>query len=106
MIVRYGLRIIALGYLLALLIVPVTIIVAHTFSGGLTPVWNAATQHDALRALELTLEIAADHGPAEHHLRDHDGDRDRAPELPRQGAPERASSTCRSRSRRSWSGSP
>jgi sulfate transport system permease protein len=58
MIAKYGLRIIALGYLLALLIVPVTIIVAHTFSGGLTPVWNAATQHDALRALELTLEIA------------------------------------------------
>jgi sulfate/thiosulfate transport system permease protein len=58
MIVRIGLRVIALTYLLALLIVPVTIIFAHTFSGGIIPVWNAATQADAIAALELTIKVA------------------------------------------------
>jgi sulfate/thiosulfate transport system permease protein len=58
MIVRYGLRLVALGYLALLLIVPVGIIVAHTFSGGLGPVWDSLTAPDAVKALELTLEIA------------------------------------------------
>jgi sulfate/thiosulfate transport system permease protein len=58
MIVRYGLRFVALTYLALLLIVPVGIIIAHTFSGGLAPVWDALTTHDALKALELTLKIA------------------------------------------------
>jgi sulfate transport system permease protein len=58
MIVRLGLRIVALGYLAFLLIVPVAIIVVHTFSGGLAPVWNSLTAPDALAALELTLKIA------------------------------------------------
>jgi sulfate/thiosulfate transport system permease protein len=57
-LVRYGLRFVALAYLALLLIVPVTIILAHTFSGGLSPVWNALTTPDAVKALELTLEIA------------------------------------------------
>jgi sulfate/thiosulfate transport system permease protein len=58
MIVRYGLRFVALAYLALLLIVPVGIIVAHTFSGGLGPVWDSLTTHDAVNALELTLTIA------------------------------------------------
>ena len=58
MIVRYGLRLVALGYLALLLIVPVGIIVAHTFSGGLGPVWDSLAAPDAVKALELTLEIA------------------------------------------------
>jgi sulfate/thiosulfate transport system permease protein len=58
MIVRYGLRVVALAYLALLLIVPVGIIVAHTFSGGLGPVWDALATHDAVNALELTLTIA------------------------------------------------
>jgi sulfate transport system permease protein len=58
MIVRYGLRLVALAYLALLLIVPVAIIVTHTFSGGLGPVWDSLTAHDAVKALELTLEIA------------------------------------------------
>jgi sulfate transport system permease protein len=52
------LRFVALGYLAALLLVPVSIIVWHTFSGGLAPVWDAITSPDALKALKLTLEIA------------------------------------------------
>jgi sulfate transport system permease protein len=58
MTARLTLRIVALGYLAALLIVPVSIIVWHTFSGGLAPVWDAVTAPDALNALKLTLEIA------------------------------------------------
>ena len=58
MIARLTLRFVALGYLAALLLVPVSIIVWHTFSGGLAPVWDAITAPDALRALKLTLEIA------------------------------------------------
>jgi sulfate/thiosulfate transport system permease protein len=58
MIARYALRTAALGYLGALLIVPVGMIVWHTFEGGLAPVWTAITAPDALSALRLTLEIA------------------------------------------------
>ena len=58
MIARLTLRFVALGYLSALLIVPVGIIVWHTFSGGLAPVWEAITAPDALNALKLTLQIA------------------------------------------------
>jgi len=58
MIARYGLRFVALTYLALLLIIPVGMIVAHTFSGGLAPVWNAITDPDAVKALELTLKIA------------------------------------------------
>ena len=58
MIARLTLRFVALGYLAALLLVPVSIIVWHTFSGGLAPVWDAITSPDALKALKLTLEIA------------------------------------------------
>jgi sulfate/thiosulfate transport system permease protein len=58
MIARFTLRFVALGYLAALLIVPVGIIVWHTFSGGLAPVWDSITAPDALNALKLTLEIA------------------------------------------------
>ncbi len=56
--VRIGLRVIALTYLFALLIVPVAIIFIHTFSGGVIPVWNAATEADAIAALELTIKVA------------------------------------------------
>jgi sulfate transport system permease protein len=58
MMSRLTLRFVALGYLAALLIVPVGIIVWHTFSGGLAPVWDSITAPDALNALKLTLEIA------------------------------------------------
>jgi sulfate/thiosulfate transport system permease protein len=58
MLVKYGLRFVALAYLALLLIVPFTIIVLHTFSGGLAPVWDSLTTHDAVKALELTLKIA------------------------------------------------
>jgi sulfate transport system permease protein len=58
MIVRLGLRSIALLYLAGLLLIPVGMIVAHTFSNGIGPVWDAMTAPDAVAALKLTLEIA------------------------------------------------
>ena len=58
MIARLTLRFIALGYLLLLLIIPVGMILWHTFQDGFGPFWTAITQPDALHALRLTLEIA------------------------------------------------
>src|SRR6476660_6149553 len=59
MLARYGLRVVALAYLAMLLLVPVGMIVYHTFSSyGVGPVWNAMTQPDAIAALELTLKVA------------------------------------------------
>src|SRR5512142_1717138 len=58
MIVRLGLRSIALLSLAGLLLIPVGMIVAHTFSNGVGPVWDAMTAPDAVAALKLTLEIA------------------------------------------------
>jgi len=58
MIIRLGLRSIALLYLAGLLLIPVGMIVAHTFSNGIGPVWDAMSAPDAVAALKLTLEIA------------------------------------------------
>jgi sulfate/thiosulfate transport system permease protein len=58
MIARWGLRIVALGYLALLLLVPVGMILYHTFKDGFAPFWDAITQPDALHALRLTIEIA------------------------------------------------
>ncbi|MDX6547703.1 MAG: sulfate/thiosulfate transport system permease protein [Gaiellales bacterium] len=58
MIARLTLRFVALGYLALLLIVPVAMILWHTFQNGLGPFWTAISQPDALHALRLTVEIA------------------------------------------------
>ena len=58
MIARLTLRLVALGYLAMLLIVPVGMILWHTFQNGLGPFWTAISQPDALHALRLTVEIA------------------------------------------------
>jgi sulfate transport system permease protein len=58
MIAKLSLRFVALLYLAALLIVPVGMILWHTFQNGIGPFWDAITQPDALHALRLTIEIA------------------------------------------------
>jgi sulfate transport system permease protein len=58
MIARYSLRLVALGYLALLLIVPVAMILWHTFQNGLGPFWTSISQPEAVHALRLTLEIA------------------------------------------------
>jgi sulfate transport system permease protein len=59
MIARWGLRIVALGYLGLLLVVPVGMILWHTFKDGFSPFWTSISQPDAVHALRLTVEIAA-----------------------------------------------
>jgi sulfate/thiosulfate transport system permease protein len=55
---RLSLRFAALGYLAALLAFPVGLVFWRTFENGLEPVWNAATNPEALHALWLTVLIA------------------------------------------------
>jgi sulfate transport system permease protein len=53
-----SLRFAALCYLAALLAFPVGLVFWRTFENGLGPVWNAATNPEALHALWLTVLIA------------------------------------------------
>ena len=52
---RYGLRFAALGYLAALLVIPVAIIFVRTFEDGLGPPLEAITSADGQHAFWLTL---------------------------------------------------
>jgi sulfate transport system permease protein len=56
---RIGLRVLALGYLAVLLLVPVGLVFYRTFEHGLHPAWAAVTNPQAQHALWLTLLIAA-----------------------------------------------
>jgi sulfate/thiosulfate transport system permease protein len=56
---RIGLRLLALGYLAALLLGPGVTLFYRTFEHGLAPVWSAITTPNALHALLLSLEIVA-----------------------------------------------
>jgi sulfate/thiosulfate transport system permease protein len=58
MISRYLLRFAALGYLAALLVVPVGIVARRAFQDGLDAFWGAITTPEALHALWLTILIA------------------------------------------------
>jgi sulfate/thiosulfate transport system permease protein len=52
---RYGLRTLALGYLLVLLALPFSAIVYYTFQDGVEPVLEALTDESFIAALKLTL---------------------------------------------------
>jgi sulfate/thiosulfate transport system permease protein len=52
-------RIIALGYLAVLLLVPVGLVFYRTFEHGIAPVWDAITTPAAIHAFWLTIEVAA-----------------------------------------------
>jgi sulfate/thiosulfate transport system permease protein len=56
---RYLLRVVALGYLAAVLLVPVGAVVWRALGDGVAPVWQAVTTPDALHAFWLSLLIAA-----------------------------------------------
>lgn len=56
---RYTLRVLALGYLLLLLVLPVGYVVFKVFQGGLVEAWDAVTSPEGLAALKLTLKAAA-----------------------------------------------
>jgi sulfate transport system permease protein len=55
---RLGLRMIALGYLALLLLLPVGLVFEKTFAQGLSSVWSSLTTPAAVSALTLTVEIA------------------------------------------------
>ncbi|HEX3815211.1 MAG TPA: sulfate ABC transporter permease subunit [Mycobacteriales bacterium] len=55
---RYGIRFVALGYLLILLIVPLALVVRRTFANGLKPVIDALTGSQAAHAFEITGIVA------------------------------------------------
>src|SRR5918992_4235546 len=61
---RWGLRTIALGYLAAILVLPVSMIVYKTFQNGFDPVWPALTDPAFVHALQLTVVAVAIAVPA------------------------------------------
>jgi sulfate/thiosulfate transport system permease protein len=56
---RIGLRVLALGYLAVLLMVPVGLVFWRTFEHGLMPVWDSITTPAAISAFWLTITVAA-----------------------------------------------
>jgi sulfate/thiosulfate transport system permease protein len=55
---RIGLRVLALAYLAALLLIPVGVVFCRTFEHGLGSVWSSITTPAAIHAFWLTVEIA------------------------------------------------
>jgi sulfate transport system permease protein len=56
---RIVLRVLALGYLAALLLIPVGMIFYRTFEHGVMSVWDSITTPAAISAFSLTLEVTA-----------------------------------------------
>jgi sulfate transport system permease protein len=56
---RLSLRVVALGYLAAMLLAPVGLVFYRTFEHGLGAVWSSITTPAAVSAFWLTIEIAA-----------------------------------------------
>jgi sulfate transport system permease protein len=61
---RRLLRVVGLGYLLAILAAPVGLVFWRTFEHGIGPAWDAITSPDAVHAFKVTLLIAAIAVPA------------------------------------------
>ena len=55
---RIGLRVLALGYLALLLLIPVGVVFYRTFEHGAAAFWSSITTPAAIHALFLTLEVA------------------------------------------------
>src|SRR5215475_2828735 len=58
-VAKWSLRLVTLGYLAFLLVIPVGLIGWRTFAGGLQPVVAALTSDDFVHALKLTVIVAA-----------------------------------------------
>jgi sulfate transport system permease protein len=56
---RLGLRTVALGYLLVILLAPLAMVFYRTFEHGLHPVWQALSDPDTIHAFEVTLIATA-----------------------------------------------
>ena len=103
---RLTLRFIAIGYLVALVMVPLGMIFYRTFENGFGAFWEQVTTPAGISALNLSLIIVAIVGPAERDLRRDHGAGAGARQLPRQARDRDAWSTFPSRSRRWWWASP
>ena len=57
-VTRWALRVIVIGYLFFLVVWPVALVAAKTFSNGVAPVINALRQPEVIFAFELTLSAA------------------------------------------------
>jgi len=55
---RYGLRVVALGYLAALLLVPVAMVFRRAFGDGVGAFWEAISRPEAVSAFWVTLTVA------------------------------------------------
>jgi sulfate/thiosulfate transport system permease protein len=55
----YGLRVVALGYLLLVLLGPLSMVFWRTFENGFGAAWTALTQPETLHAFKLTLLVTA-----------------------------------------------
>jgi sulfate/thiosulfate transport system permease protein len=58
-VARLGLRLVALGYLGAILVGPLAIVFWRTFEDGFAPAWDALTTPETIHAFKLTLIITA-----------------------------------------------
>jgi sulfate transport system permease protein len=56
---KWSLRILALGYLALLLLIPIVMIAYRTFEHGVAPVWDALSAPNATHALYLSVLVAA-----------------------------------------------
>ncbi len=56
---RWSMRVIALAYLAAILLIPVGVIAYKTFEPGLASVWESITTPAAIHAFSLTLQVTA-----------------------------------------------
>ena len=56
---RLGLRAVALGYLVFILLAPLAMVFYRTFEHGLHPVWLTLSDHFTVHAFEITLLAAA-----------------------------------------------
>jgi sulfate/thiosulfate transport system permease protein len=56
---KLGLRAVALGYLLLILLAPLGMVFYRTFQSGLHPVWQALSDPNTVHAFEVTLEATA-----------------------------------------------
>lgn len=55
---RYGVRFVALGYLVVLLILPLMLVVKRTFEHGVSDVFDALTSFNATHAFQITAVVA------------------------------------------------
>ena len=101
--VRWGLRLLAIVYVFLLVLWPVSLVVKYTFADGLTALSTALTDPDVIHALQLTAVVALSAVRDQPGLRRVDLDPAGALRVPRQAGALGAASTCRCRSRRSWS---